>query len=167
MPERNSNITFGNYLKSKREEAGLDLESIFMETRISKKLLESIENEDHAKLPEPVYVKGFIRAYAKFIGADVDRVMDNYAESRRKYIDTAQPKMEITTKSVKTISDFQPYFVLGTVVTVIIIAIVVLAVYFYQDRSPSESVEPAKQAEKILHPKDDLSTTIKSSDQTG
>ena len=59
MPERNSNITFGNYLKSKREEAGLDLESIFMETRISKKLLDSIENEDHAKLPEPVHVSPY------------------------------------------------------------------------------------------------------------
>jgi len=158
MPEQNSNLSFGNYLKSKRETAGLDLESVFMATRISKEMLESIENEDHAKLPEPVFVKGFIRAYAVLLGADVDRVIQNYAESQRNYMDTTKPKMEVTTKSNKKSNDFRPRFIIGAVVMASIIAIVAMAVSFYQNRSRSESAEPT---EKILHEKNDLSTTIK------
>jgi cytoskeleton protein RodZ len=163
MPEQNSSLTFGQYLKSKREDAGLDLEYISMKTRIGKKMLESIENEDIAKLPEPVYVKGFIRAYAMVIGIDADSVIHNYLESTRNYIGIRQSTTEFTKKKR---GDFWPRFIMGAAVMASLIAIVALAVSFYQDRFGSETIELAEPAEKIIDEDDDaLSTTIKISEQ--
>jgi cytoskeleton protein RodZ len=161
MPEQNSSLTFGQYLKSKREEAGLDLEYISMKTRIGKKMLESIENEDFAKLPEPVYVKGFIRAYAGVIGVDGDSVVLNYLESMRNYPDIRQ-SAEFTKKRR---GNFWPRFIMGAVVMAALIAIVVLAVSFYENRFHSETIEPADPAKKIIDKDDALSTTIKISEQ--
>ena len=149
-------------MKSKREEAGLDLEYISMKTRIGKKMLESIENEDFAKLPEPVYVKGFIRAYAMVIGIDADSVIHNYLESTRNYIGIRQSTTEFTKKRRGA---FWPRFIMGAAVMAALIAIVALAVSFYQDRFRSETIELAEPAEKIIDGDDALSTTIKISEQ--
>ena len=45
------------------------------ETRIRRDALIHIEEEDHEKLPDIVFVKGFLRAYAKAIGADGDEAV--------------------------------------------------------------------------------------------
>jgi cytoskeleton protein RodZ len=165
MPEQNSSLRFGHYLKSKREEAGLDLEYISMKTRIGTKILESIEKEDHAKLPEPVYVKGFIRAYAMVIGADGESIIHNYLESRRNYPGIKQSTAEFTKKRKKKRHNFWPRFIMGAMVMASLIAIVALTVSFYQGRFRSEPPELDDPAGKILNQDDDLSATLKISEQ--
>jgi cytoskeleton protein RodZ len=161
MPEQNSNPTFGHYLKSKREEAGLDLEYIFRKTRITPEILEYIENEDHEKLPEAVYVKGFIRAYAEVLDAEADGIIHNYAESRRNYMDITQLKTGFARKR----EGFWPRFIVGAMVMATIISIVALAVSYYQDRFRSETVKMTDPAEKNLHQTNDLITKGKISEQ--
>jgi cytoskeleton protein RodZ len=156
MPEQNLNLTFGHYLKSKREEAGLDLEYISEETRISLKMLEAIESEDHVKLPESVYVKGFIRAYAEVLGIDEEGIIKDYAETWRTYTGFTQSKTGFTKKR----AGFWHRFMLGAVVMAAIIAVAAWGVSFYQGHFRPESVELIDPAEKILSQKDNLSGTI-------
>jgi cytoskeleton protein RodZ len=162
MPEQNSNLTFGRYLKAKREEAGLDQEYISTETRISLEMLEAIESENHVKLPESVYVKGFIRAYAKVLGIDEDGLIKNYAETCRTYKDISQSKAEFEKKR----AGFWHRFMLGAVVMAAIIAVAALGVSFYQSHFHSESVELVDPNGKMLSQQDNLSTTIKISESS-
>lgn len=68
----------GRTLKQIRERMGIDLEIISQETKINKKTLESIEEEDLERLPALVYLKGFLRGYAQSLGLDPQKVVEGY-----------------------------------------------------------------------------------------
>ena len=70
--------SFGQYLQSIRTEKRISLETVSEETRIQLETLQQIEEEDHNNLPDEVFVKGFLRAYANAIGADGDEVIRRY-----------------------------------------------------------------------------------------
>ncbi len=58
----------GETLKKAREERGLTLEEVAEKTKIRHRYLEAIEKENFEIMPGNVYVKGFIRNYARFLG---------------------------------------------------------------------------------------------------
>jgi cytoskeleton protein RodZ len=60
----------GEKLREAREEQGLSLEDVEESTHIRRELLEALENGDYARLPEPVYVRGFVRGYVGALGLD-------------------------------------------------------------------------------------------------
>jgi len=68
----------GNTLRQIRERMGIDLKTISVETKINPKILEWIEGEALDKLPAMVYLKGFLRAYAKSLDLDPQRVVEGY-----------------------------------------------------------------------------------------
>ncbi len=68
----------GKALMQIRERMGIDLKTVSEETRISTKILECIEEEALEKLPPLVYVKGFLRAYARFLRLDPQKVIGDY-----------------------------------------------------------------------------------------
>lgn len=70
--------SFGQYLQAIRTEKQISLETVSEETRIRLETLQQIEEEDHSNLPDEVFVKGFLRAYAKAIGADGDEAVRRY-----------------------------------------------------------------------------------------
>jgi len=68
----------GRILRQIRERMGIDLKAVSAETRISMKILELIEEEAVDKLPPLVYLKGFLRGYAKSLGLDPLKVVEDY-----------------------------------------------------------------------------------------
>lgn len=54
----------GDRLRQRREALGLSLDAVCARTKIQRRLLQAIETANVAILPEPVYVRGFIRQYA-------------------------------------------------------------------------------------------------------
>jgi cytoskeleton protein RodZ len=60
----------GILLKDEREKRGFTLDQLARITRLRKQFLEALEDENWDSLPSPVYVKGFIRAYAQGVGFD-------------------------------------------------------------------------------------------------
>jgi cytoskeleton protein RodZ len=81
-------LSFGRYLQAVRLEKGISLEEISRETRIGLGNLILIEKEDHNRLPAAVFVKGFLRAYAKCVGADCDEVIQRY-QARLQFVQKA------------------------------------------------------------------------------
>ncbi|MBT7696592.1 MAG: DUF4115 domain-containing protein [Desulfobacterales bacterium] len=92
----NNNISFGRYLKSVRLSKGISIQEIADESRVSSDTLINIENEDHSKLPSEVYVKGFLRAYANYVGADGDRVIETYVQNLQNLQGINDIKLEVT-----------------------------------------------------------------------
>jgi len=60
----------GEHLKRERESRGFSLKKVFEVTRVPLKYLEAIEADDYDILPQPAFVKGYIKAYCKFLGID-------------------------------------------------------------------------------------------------
>lgn len=70
----------GKTLKEVRERLGIDLKSVSEETKIHIKFLQAIEEEDVPKLPPLVYLKGFLKAYAKLLHLDPQKVIEGYLQ---------------------------------------------------------------------------------------
>jgi cytoskeleton protein RodZ len=71
--------SFGDKLKRERQMRGVTLDEISESTKIARRHLEALEKEDFASLPGGVFNKGFVRAYARFIGIDEDQSVADYA----------------------------------------------------------------------------------------
>jgi hypothetical protein len=83
--EHSEELTFGRYLKMLRTQKGLDLKTISAETKISVSTLRFIEDETFDKLPDSVFVKGFLRAYANVVEAPADLIIQNFLAGRHHF----------------------------------------------------------------------------------
>jgi cytoskeletal protein RodZ len=135
MTTENKSISFGSYLKTIRIEKGIDLEDVSRKTKIRVDNLILIEKEDHARLPDEVYVKGFLRAFAKAIGADGD-------ETVRRYLRSLQIFQEATggdTGFNKNGKAFWLRILLSLVAMACIIAVTVFMIPFFQEPHPIDN----------------------------
>jgi len=76
--ETEEGVSLGELLKKSREERQIELDEAFRITRIRRHTLEALENERWDELPSQVFVKGFLKAYAEFLGLDKKRVLELY-----------------------------------------------------------------------------------------
>lgn len=74
----------GQWLRETREGKRLSLEQVEEATRIRRKFLQALEEGDHAALPTPVHVRGFLRNYAQYLGLDVSEVLARYEDETRE-----------------------------------------------------------------------------------
>jgi len=118
MPE---DISLGIFLKKAREERHIELDEVVEATRIRRHNLEAIENEEWSKLPSQVFIKGFLKSYAEFLGLDKETVIHHYLRS--------QSFEKTTTETIKkTRQPFgRPYF--SIVIPVLVLAFIVALIY--------------------------------------
>ena len=110
--EPQKELSVGTLLKSEREKKGLRLIQIARSTKLREHFLEAIENEEWQKLPSPVYVKGFIRSYAKSIGLDSQEIIKLYKKSApEKKIIPAPLIREKASHKKKTLLFILPVFI--------------------------------------------------------
>jgi len=69
---------FGERLQREREMRGITLEEMSESTKISSRSLLALEKEEFDKLPGGIFNKGFVRAYAHYVGIDEDRAVADF-----------------------------------------------------------------------------------------
>lgn len=69
---------FGDNLRRERELRGVTLAEISESTKISKRWLQALEEEEFEILPGGVFNRGFVRAYAHFLGLNEDQAVADY-----------------------------------------------------------------------------------------
>ena len=72
--------SFGETLKRERELRQISLREISEATKINLRYLDALEHDDFRHLPGGVFNKGFVRAYAQFIGVDPESMVTAYLE---------------------------------------------------------------------------------------
>ena len=73
---------FGLYLKHERELRRFSLEEIAAKTKISIHFLQALENNQFDDLPEKVFIKGYIRSFARIIGSDEHEMLNAFDDTR-------------------------------------------------------------------------------------
>jgi DnaJ-class molecular chaperone len=68
----------GSDLKKIRDELGVSLEEIAETVKVRMAYLRAIEEDQFEKAPSRIFLKGFVRAYAQYIGLDADMVASRY-----------------------------------------------------------------------------------------
>ncbi|MGD8895698.1 MAG: DUF2914 domain-containing protein [Acidobacteriota bacterium] len=75
---------FGDQLKEAREARGVTLEAVARATRIVPQNLAALERSDLEGLPRGPFGKGYIRAYAEFLGIDPRPILEAYHSQERQ-----------------------------------------------------------------------------------
>jgi len=79
----NGEAKIGRFLEQTRKERGLSLEEVEQATKIRKRYLVGLENEDYAMLPDAVYARGFLKTYANYLGLDGEAFVRQLKSTRK------------------------------------------------------------------------------------
>jgi cytoskeletal protein RodZ len=90
--------SIGKYLKKWRELRNLSLDEAAQFTKIKKQFLEAIEEDKYELLPPAIYVKGYLTAYARYLGLDPNDAVLRY----QKYL------KELTISKEKPLEEQKP-----------------------------------------------------------
>lgn len=75
--------TVGQYLRELREQRKMSVEEVSRATRVPMASVERIETDRFDELPGEVFVRGFLKSYARSLGVPPDEVLARYTASRR------------------------------------------------------------------------------------
>lgn len=127
-------ITAGEVLKKKRETLGRSIELVSQETKMQKRFITYIEDNDFSKFDSEVFLTGFIKIYSHYLGLDTEKVLALYRRSKPQKksskgksiepIWTKYKKVILTPKSLITI--------LSVVFFVLILGYIGLQIYKFQ-----------------------------------
>lgn len=147
--------TVGEILKRARVEKNLDYEAVEKKTRIRKKFLEALEDNDWSRLPSPNYIKGFIRNYSSYLGLKGDEMV---AIFRRQYTDSENAKLSLPDLSeplrvpLFKITPQRVVF-LSTFLFIFLFIFYLFSQYLAFTGSPMLSVTAPKEGEVFTDPK--------------
>lgn len=70
--------TLGEKLRRARKRKGVDLVEAELATKVRAKYLEALESGDFELLPNDIYTKGFLSAYAQYLGLEAKNIAEFY-----------------------------------------------------------------------------------------
>ena len=73
----------GQYLRKHRENKRMSIEEVSRATRVPSSSVERIEADRFDELPGEVFVRGFLKSYARSLGLTPEEVLARYTASRR------------------------------------------------------------------------------------
>ena len=147
----------GEELKRRREEMGLTLTQISETTRIGTRFLKAIEDNDFGILPEGIYTRSFIRAYAKHVKMNDEEALKLYSEETGQREKLADPDpTEIERENAKFVyqepsSGFWPAAAVAGVLALVLIG-GSFAFWRYANREPSAPAETASAPKPAATP---------------
>jgi len=137
----------GEELKKAREQKGLSLRDVEATTKIRIKYLSALEREEFDILPGRVYVIGFLRTYAKFLGLNDEEIVNQFKESQGdvNHEELDSPHVEPPKRSRRWI-----YLVLMFCIG----AVIVLCLYYAVGVNKNNSDLPDQKGSEIQTPTD-------------
>ena len=133
---------FGASFRKAREAAGLPLDRIAAETRISTRFLLAIESEDFHLLPGGVFNRGFVRAYAAHLGMDPEQAVAEYSR-----ISAGSDEPLDVLRNVERESSKKAERNLYPVIVVLLLVLVV--VYYFINRGSTQQQNDAAASDAI------------------
>ncbi len=153
LPEE-SNL--GSLLRKSREARHIDLDEAVEATRIRRNYLEALENEEWSNLPSQVFVKGFLRSYAEFLGLDKEMVQDCYLRT--------SPFQKYTPHVLKEVGVKSGRWHLISIISFLVLALI--AAIIYLKKSNISIVEKTFQYLQIQGPAEKKENALEREDST-
>ena len=137
----------GETLRRARQARGITVEDAERATRIPRRYLEALEQENYTILPAPVYARGFLRSYAGYLGLDPAALLPLFSVG---HVD--EPQLE----PLPEVQQPRTWSMSGIIAVAAVGALVLLVVALYSlGREGGEgtvlSTEPASVEESALN----------------
>lgn len=115
--------SFGEHLRREREMRGISLDEIVATTKIGRRLLVALEEEQFELLPGGIFNKSYVRAYAKCIGIDEDEAVAEYLQAAHE----TPPDTRVIAQQHASIHSNRPVQRSGFPIMPVLILLVVVA----------------------------------------
>ncbi|MBA2174041.1 helix-turn-helix domain-containing protein [Halobacillus locisalis] len=143
-------MDIGSRLKSAREQKSMSLEEVQQTTKIQKRYLTAIENNEFQVLPGKFYTRAFIREYASAVGLDPEQIMEEHKNELPSYEDeeivqySRVQKSRQQTQTKKTGGGFRLF---PGILTVLVVLAIGFAIYMLaiQGGGSADNSDPASQ----------------------
>jgi cytoskeleton protein RodZ len=126
--------SFGERLRREREMRGITLDEIAESTKISRRHLESLEKEGFDSLPGGIFNRGFVRAYARYLGIDEEQAVADYAAAAAE---PAEPETKFPMTVPEPDPELNPRRSALPLILALLALVVVLAIFWARNRSRS------------------------------
>ncbi len=73
--------TVGNYLRNIRLSRNISIDEVSRSTNIPRRYIENIERNNFSDFPGEIYLRGFIKSYASFLGVDPEFAINLYEKT--------------------------------------------------------------------------------------
>ena len=152
--------TIGQILKEAREAKNVSIEEAQRVTKIQLNILASLEQDAFDNLPNPTYIRGFIKQYAQYLGLDPEPLLKEYSS-----LNVKPPEQEIVVKSkddeLKSSQPVKPKVPVGkkknnsiVIISIAAVSVLIIAGLFFfvmsGKESPQEGVSSKKEPSKPL-----------------
>ncbi len=154
--------TFGDRLKSEREDRGLSIQAVAESLRVDHDRLRALERNDFDALPDEAVMMDCLHAYAECLQVDADLMIEDYVRERYKWLQrlenvVVEQVAEIAPAAIHAEAKHRPRFALW-LVALVVVAIAVLAAWWMLSRNgtaptPETSVVTAPIEPQPLSPK--------------
>jgi cytoskeleton protein RodZ len=140
--------TLGEKLRQAREERGISISEVAEQTRISPMYLESIENDNYKPLPGGIFNKGFVKAYAKYVGIDEQEALQDYARlvsQHEEVVEDNQPRYrpEVLTDEARSASTMVPTIVFAGIILALMTGGILFVVSYIKNQPDNPPVANA------------------------
>jgi transcriptional regulator with XRE-family HTH domain len=127
-PTLNTMESIGRYLRAEREFRNLSLEEVSKFTRIRRQFLNAIEEDRYELLPPAIYVKGYLTAYARYLGLDPNDMVLRYQKYLKEFTISEEKRLEqqklVPPRQVSfSTKRVVPYLILATLSTMTVFTV--------------------------------------------
>ena len=155
----------GERLKEARKAKGYTLDDLQAITKIQKRYLAGIENEDYSMMPGSFYVRAFIKQYAEAVDMDAQEMLALYRENES----SAQMREDEVQRSAPQMSQKKGYMkssrmneVLPKIIAALfVIVILAVVIFLYQHQANNQKPEEAETSNEITLDKQETESTKK------
>jgi cytoskeletal protein RodZ len=153
--------SIGEKLKKARLEKNVSLEEAYKQTRIHPHVLKGLEQDRAHNFLSFIYIKGFLKTYAQYLGLDGEKLLKEYSDSQRGDAPVSKaaakaPAAEVALEKPR----FSPPRKLFKSLKVIFVVLLIFGLVFYfrflakstsrPDKADKEMVEAPAVEEEIV-----------------
>ena len=138
----------GERLQAARIQQGLSLDDVASRMHLSAAILKAIENNEFEEITAPIFVKGYLRAYARIVSLDEDDMIDQYIDFYSK----EDPPITSTSNTTSELSAADPRMKWTTYIVVLVIGVSLAAWWWNQQQSDEEPISLDSQSSSLEQP---------------
>lgn len=150
-------MQIGEMLREAREEKELSLDDIQDITKIQKRYLVAIEQEDYHALPGRFYARAFIKEYAQAVGLDSAVILEGFDEESIEQQEQENVPYTRFDRSKREDKGASVFSFLPTVIVVVLVIGIIFVAYFLLQKSSStddDNSEIPQENDEIVRKKE-------------
>ena len=136
----------GHLLRERRISMGLDIEDVVAKIKLSHHQVVALEENDFKALPEIVFLRGFVRSYARLLQMDEQALLAHLPDAQVTQVRTEPNSLETAFPTEKTARRQSVRLLLAA----LLVVLVIMGFVLWQAKMPHHAAEVVKSDETVM-----------------